>query len=148
MGTVTHAKKEFEVLGWPGDCEMQEMACENILELLEVFSKQGHSGMSAMYVLNLFNDLARFNPIAPLTGEDNEWMEVSENGVYQNVRDGTVFKQGKDGKAYWIDGIIFKDRNGSTYTSYKSRVRVEFPWVKPKAKVVAGWKKRFILGVK
>ena len=143
MSTFKHAKKEFDVLGWPGDCEMQELVCDNILELLKVFGEQGHSGSSAMYVLNLFNKLARFSPIAPLTGEDSEWNEVGE-GAFQNNRDSSVFKQGKDGKAYWLYGRMFKDRNGGTYSSYKSRVRVEFPWTKPKSKVLAGWKQRFI----
>ena len=28
MSLVKHAKREFEVLGWPGDCEMQKMVCD------------------------------------------------------------------------------------------------------------------------
>jgi hypothetical protein len=143
MGTVTHAEKEFDVLGWPGDCEMQGWACENVLELLEVFAEQGHSGSSAPYVLNLFNKLAKFKPISPLTGEDNEWTEVGEE-VFQNKRDSAVFKKGKDGKAYWLDGRIFKDKNGSTFTSNKSSIPVKFPWIRPESKIVPSWKQKFI----
>ena len=143
MGTVNHAEKEFEVLGWPGDCDMQEMVCENILELLKVFAEQGHSGSSAPYVLNLFNKLARFNPISPLTGKDSEWNEVGEN-MFQNNRDSSVFKAGKDGKAYWLYGRVFKAKNGGTFTSNKSSVPVKFPWIRPESKVMASWKQRFI----
>ena len=135
MSLIEHAKREFEVLGWPGDCEMQEMACDNILELLEVFSEQGHSGSSAHYVLTQFFELAKFNPISPLTGNDDEWNEVRE-GTYQNNRDSGVFKKGKNGEAYWIYGKIFREPNGATFTSKDSKVPVNFPWVKPEPEIV------------
>lgn len=133
---VNHAKKEFEILGWPGDCEMQKMVCDNLLQLLEVFSSQRHSGSSAPYVLSYFNKLGHFNPISPLTGEDSEWQFVSDvnGGIYQNLRDSEVFKE--NGKAYWIHGRIFKMPNGSTYTSRDSRVPVSFPWTKPEPEIV------------
>lgn len=138
MSLVEHAKREFELLGWPGDCEMQEIVCNNIVELLEVFANQGHSGSSAPYVLNLFNELARFNPAAPLTGEDDEWQDVAdlceEGTLYQNRRDGEVFKD--DNGAYWMCGKIFREPNGVTYISKDSRVPVEFPWKKPEPEIV------------
>jgi hypothetical protein len=129
---IKHAKREFEILGWPGDCEMQKLVCDNILELLEVFSKQGHSGSSAPYVLNLFQRLAKFNPISPLTGEDDEWSEaVLSSGLYQNKRSSDVFKDGKGGDAYWSCGRVFREASGLCYTSTGSRVDITFPWVKP-----------------
>jgi hypothetical protein len=137
MSLVDHAKREFNALGWPGDCEMQAMVCDNVIELLTVFGEQGHSGSSAPYVLGVFEKLARFDPIAPLTGNDDEWTNVSEqNGepLYQNKRDSEVFKDG-DG-AYWISGKIFRDKAGCTYTCKESRVPVTFPWAKPKPQIV------------
>jgi len=135
MNLVEHAKNEFKVLGWPGDCEMQAMVCDNVIELLEVFAKQGNSG-SAPYVLALFEQLAKFNPIAPLTGADDEWIDVSGSGdtLYQNKRDGEVFKN-NDG-AYWLCGKIFKDKDGSTYINADSCVSIKFPWEKPKPEVI------------
>ena len=130
---VKHAEREFKSLGWQGDDETQRWVCDNILELLKVFSEQGHSGSSAQYVLNLFERLARFKPISPLTGEDDEWNELQEN-MYQNNRDGEVFK--KDGKAYWISGKIFKDKDGCTFTNRDSWVDVVFPWVHPESEIV------------
>lgn len=130
---VKHAKKEFKILGWPGDDDIQEMMCDNLLELLQVFSDQGHSGFSANYCLKYFDQLAHFNPISPLTGESWEWREISD-GQYQNKRDGTVFM--KNGQAYWIEGRIFRDPSGFCFTSIESHVNIEFPWTKPEPKII------------
>lgn len=134
MSIVGHAKKEFDVLGWPGDCDMQKMVCDNVIEILEVFAKQGHSGSSAPYVMNLVKELGMFNPISPLTGEDSEWNEVE--GGFQNNRDSEVFKNDERG-AYWIHGKIFVDQDGCSYTNGDSFVSIEFPWTKPKPEIVS-----------
>lgn len=134
MSLITHAKKEMERM-WPEPDDMQDMVKANVLELLEVFEKQGHSGSSAPYVLGLFQRLANFKPLGQLTGEDSEWMEVGDN-VYQNIRCSAVFKEGKNSPAYWLDGNIFRDQNGGTFTNGYSRVKVEFPWTMPESKVI------------
>ena len=114
---------------------------EGTIELLKVFAEQGHSGSSAPYAVSLFEKLALWKSIAPLTGEDDEWAEAYDyEGTQQNKRNGTVFK--RDGQAYWMDGRVFWEwythpdiDDGkpfkSYYTSYKSRVNIEFPWVQP-----------------
>jgi hypothetical protein len=120
---------------------MQEAICTHVLKLLEVFDGEGHSGSSAPYAINLFEKLAKFEPVAPLTGEDWEWVEVSD-GIYQNKRCGHVFKDA-DGKAYDIDGKIFwdwyQDEEGkmhkSHFTGRESRVYIEFPYI-PKREYV------------
>lgn len=40
---VERAKQRFKDLDWPGDCPLQKRACDNAIELLEVFDKQGHT---------------------------------------------------------------------------------------------------------
>jgi hypothetical protein len=113
---------------------------EGTLELLQVFAEQGHSSMSAPYAVALFEKLAMWKPITPLTGEDDEWMQVSRAG-WQNKRSSNVFK-GKDGQAYWMDSRVFwkwysaPDIDDgkpfkSSYTSRDSRVDIEFPWTQP-----------------
>ena len=134
MSLVEFAKSEMNRM-WPEADEMQDMVKSNVIELLEVFEKQGHSGFSAPYVLNVFHKLAMFKPIGQLTGEDSEWAEVG-NGIYQNKRCTAVFKEGKDGCAYWLDGNIFRDQNGCTFTNEYSRVKVVFPWVMPEPKII------------
>ena len=134
MSIVDFAKEEMNI-AWPESDEMQDMVKENVLELMSVFQKQGHSGFSAPYVLNIFSMLAMHKPITPLTGDDSEWNDVG-NDVYQNNRCAAVFMDGKDGDAYWLDGNIFRDQNGCTFTNGYSRVKVVFPWVMPEPKII------------
>lgn len=126
-----HAMVEFRAAGWCDEdgkfeCEMQEMICQHVLKLLEVFAAEGHSGSSAPYAVNLFKTLAMFEPVTPLTGEDWEWNEVGD-GTWQNNRASNVFKDA-DGKAYNIDGKVFREPDGCCYTSRDSRVYVDFPY--------------------
>ena len=145
----THAMREFRAAGWLDENgefkdEMQKMICEHVLKLLEVFADEGHSGSSAPYAISLFEKLAKFDPIAPLTGEDWEWNEICDDRtgnvtVYQNKRASRVFKQSDrfNGQAYDIDGKVFwewcideyGDKYKSYYTCHESYVPVEFPYV-------------------
>jgi hypothetical protein len=144
----THALSEFRAAGWTDETgkfkdEMQEAICTHVLKLLDAFADEGHSGFSASYAINLFEKLAKFEPVAPLTGEDWEWEEISDgrtNGVtvYQNKRCGRVFKQSDrfDGKPYDIDAVVFYEENidedGKLYKSYftnsDSLKVIEFPY--------------------
>jgi hypothetical protein len=114
MSLITHAEKEFEILGWR-DGDMQEMVCDNVIELLTAFSGQGHSGSSAPYVLSVFKKLANFEIIAPLKFADDEWNECSD-GDYQNSRLSSVFKNGKGGRPYYLEAIVFRGQNGLCFT--------------------------------
>ena len=145
-----HAWNEFRAAGWVDENnkfndEMQEMICTHVLKLLDVFHDEGHSGSSAPYAINLFKKLASFEPVAPLTGEDWEWHDVSEYGgrdngpLFQNKRCSHVFKDNNG--AYDIDGIVFYDwrideetgeRYKSHFTSIESRVPVTFPYTPTK----------------
>ena len=126
---MKHAQREFEVAGWTKDGvfkdDMQKLICEQVLELLSLFSSHGHSGSSAPYAINLFTKLASFEIITPLTGVDEEWNGTGD-GLLQNKRASNVFKE--NGVAYQYDAIIFKEKNGSCYTSYKSRKEITFPY--------------------
>jgi hypothetical protein len=145
------AREEFRSAGWMdenGDIEddMQALICAGVLDLLNVFEKQGHSGTSAPYTLNMFQKLASFKPIAPITGEDWEWADVSGYGDgtrYQNKRCSSIFKDG-DGNAYDIDGKVFWEWNvredGSPYKFYYSNggchTPVTFPYTPGKREEV------------
>ena len=99
---------------------------ENVIELLRVFAKQGHSGFSAPYCIETFRKLALFEPLVPLRGIDDEWNECC-SGMWQNNRCSHVFKE-LDGRAYDIQGRIFREPNGSCYTNRESRVYISFPY--------------------
>lgn len=109
--------------------KMQEAINKDILDLVEMFANQRHSGFSANYTINILTKLLKQSFITPLTGNDDEWIEVTD-GVYQNKREGRIFKQDDrfDGKPYYIDGKAFSDDGGkSWYTNSDSFVTIEFP---------------------
>jgi len=129
---VKHAKREFEILGWPGDDDMQAMVCENIIELMQTFADQRHSGTTAPYVISYFERLAHYGILSPLTGEDDEWIDRAEEfgkPCWQNNRFGAVFKDEKDGPAYWIEGKLFRRPDGSIFNTADSRTEISFPWI-------------------
>jgi len=120
---IEHAKREFLKLGYKPiqECEddPNKWMQENVLELLDVFSKQGHSGFSASYVISYFTKLANYKPISSIMCTDDEWVDVAidDNEVlFQNNRCGAVFKHSIDGKPYYLDAIVFVDENDSSYT--------------------------------
>ena len=129
---VEYAKDELKRIGMIDSGEpYNDWAAKAILDLIELFSSQDHSGFSAPYVINTFSRLAMFKPLSPLTGEDDEWKEVTSGG-FQNKRYSAVFKDRKDGTAYNIEGKVFTDNGGETwYTCRDSRVDVTFPYVVP-----------------
>jgi len=121
-----------------GDSDEPDMLHEDVLELIDVFSKQGHSGSSAPVAVRLFARLAMFNPLTPLTGEDDEWNKVGPN-TWQNRRRSSVFKDA-DGRAYDIDGITFwewwtnpetGEKHKVYYSSAESHVDITFPYTPP-----------------
>lgn len=122
-----------------GKDEMDQDMRKCVLDIIDIFSEQGHSGFSAALCTNLVTKLMKFEPLTPITGEDDEWMEVGPN-MFQNKRCSHVFKDA-DGKAYDSEGIIFYDilkneDDGSEfksyYTSSNSRVFIEFPYTPTK----------------
>ena len=128
---VDYAKEELKRIGMIDSGEpYNDVFAKAILDLIELFDSQGHSGFSAAYTVNTFKRLAMYKPLTPLTGEDSEWNEI-ESGCYQNKRYSSVFKE-KDGKAYNSEGKIFTDDGGETwYTSKDSHIDITFPYVVP-----------------
>ncbi|MBR4345307.1 MAG: hypothetical protein IKP88_21805 [Lachnospiraceae bacterium] len=128
---IGYAKNELYLLRDGEEDEMQDLVEKNILELIEVFSKQGHSGFSGNYVLSIFDRLVRYLPITPLTGDDDEWNKCfSKSNFFQNKRCSRVFKD-SDGP---YDSCVrtFSDDSGETfYQSRDSRESIEFPYYPP-----------------
>jgi hypothetical protein len=150
MGNLLdHAKQELKYIGMDIDNsdEINLSMTKDILELVSVFSDQGHSGFSANYCINILEKILRFEPLSPLTGEDSEWvlLDYDPNMKFQNKRSSTVFKR-EDGTAYDIDAYVFwkwdvrdlgEDEEGypgksepfkSYYTCSDSRADIEFPY--------------------
>src|SRR3546814_1275244 len=71
----------------------------------------------------------RFEPFSPLTGAESEWGEPYDwAGTQQSKRCSHVFRD-KDGAAYDINGKVFVEESGASYTSSDSRVAINFPYV-------------------
>ena len=124
MSLIEHAKTELQIAGLfdeEGDF-YDGMTGKAVMELIEVFAKQGHSGMSAPYVANIFHKLANYEPLLGITGKDEEWSDVRDLGDgkswYQNKRCSDIFKDGKDGRPYYIDAIIKRAQNGTCWSGF------------------------------
>lgn len=131
---VAFADRELRNLGFDPEAEEgpAKWFYENVMELVETFVGQGHSGMSAPMVVALFEKVALYKPLGPLTGEDSEWTDIG-SGTFQNKRCNHVFKE--NGVAYDIQGKVFRDASGTCYTNRDSRVDITFPYT-PKTEYV------------
>lgn len=129
----TYAEEELRRAGYFDAEAYGGMLGEAVMKMVRLFAEEGHSGMSASFAINAFKAVANFEPLTPLTGGADEWNECGD-GVYQNRRCSHVFK-GEDGRAYDIDGRIFREPSGVCFTSRDSRVYIEFPYM-PKREYV------------
>lgn len=103
-----------------------------VLDLVKVFAAQGHSGMSAPIVRQIFDRVSMFLPLGPLTGEDAEWNEAGD-GMFQNRRCSHVFKQADrfGGEPYNSEAVVFEDQDGQRFTNVDSRRVIQFPYTVP-----------------
>lgn len=138
MGLVSFAENELKLLEdiCKNDEEalnMQKTVTKDVMQIVQIFTEQAHSGFSSAYILDLLERLLRYKPLTPLTGDDDEWEDCSQFGIndLQNKRCPAVFKR-PDGTAYWVEGKIFSDDGGkSWYTSADSHVDIQFPFSVP-----------------
>lgn len=139
---LEHAKSELKYGGY----DISEKGCnppnpkepmdgyvnscaKNAFELLETFSKAGHSGMSAGVTLHLFNKLVNWENLTPLTNNPDEWQKLddSTDSDWQSKRNSACFTN--DFKTYWnIDEEENKIRTSDN--SFKMKPKAE--WVKHK----------------
>ncbi|MBK3745284.1 hypothetical protein G3A39_39565 [Paraburkholderia aspalathi] len=135
MAIIDFAKRELEMLRGPNPApdKMQDQIETAILDIVDKFAGQGHSGSSASYTIACIEKLLRFEPLTPLTGVDDEWANVSD-GLYQNKRCSRVFKDA-NGQVYDINGKVFREPSGACFTNRDSRVPVVFPYT-PKTEIV------------
>lgn len=133
MSLEDFAREELKRAGlFDKDSDYGGMLGDAIMKMVKVFADEGHSGFSAGTAINIFSKVARFEPLTPLTGEDDEWTEVTD-GVFQNRRCSHVFKE--EGGAYDSEGRIFREPSGLCFTGKDSRVPVTFPYT-PKREYV------------
>jgi len=141
MSLHDHAVHELNLIGMTEDSpdEMNRAMRKHILHMMQEFAEEGHSGFSASYAIGLLEKLLRYKPLTPLTGADDEWVDVAEQSggiLWQNKRASHVFKDNEG--AYDIDGKVFwewytdpetGEKSKSHFTCKESRVMIQFPYV-------------------
>ena len=126
---MRYAERELRLAGYfDKDGPYGGMFGPAVLKMVEIFSQEGHSGGSAPIAIGLFERVANFEPLAPLTGEANEWVEVEAGKTWQNNRCSHVFKDAIDGEAYDSTGRIFRLPDGVAVLRRDSRVPITFPY--------------------
>ena len=78
MSLLSYAESELDRIGLTEEDEYNRMMRKHILHMIKEFSDEGHSGFSAPYAIQILTKLMSFKPLTPLTGEDDEWCDVSE----------------------------------------------------------------------
>jgi hypothetical protein len=84
------------------DVSYNTMVADAVMELMKTFSKQGHSGFSAGMVREIFDKLASFKTLSPITSDPEEWTNVATDGqkdLWQSKRDPAMFSH--DGGKTW-----------------------------------------------
>lgn len=118
MTTLTHAQKELDILvksAEANDRPIIEPFIPEILALVKKFGESGQSGGSAPYTASAISQAVKHlclqKPICPITGIDEEWMDISDLGgglTYQNNRLSSIFKQSKNDRPYFLDAIVWQ----------------------------------------
>ncbi len=114
---VDYAKRELKLAGlFDKDSDYGGTLGDAVLELVEAHSKQGHSGCSSSMAISIFSKVANFQPLTPLTFNDDEWDNPVHDGIFQNKRNSAVFKNSKEGKPHYSNAFYKKNESGNAYT--------------------------------
>lgn len=124
-----HARRELELAGMfdkevdgsEATGSWNRLCAEAVIELMEVFAEQGHSGFSASMTQDLFSRLARYEKLTELTDNSNEWGDIGKfqggKPGWQSTRSPSCFSE-DGGKTYWDideDWNKHEDEDGSVW---------------------------------
>ena len=114
------AIKEFELARYiNSDDEMSKLMVNQVLETLAVFSSHNNSGFSAGIELKLFDILAHYKILTPLTFKGNEWDKINKD-LWQNNRITSIFKD-NTGKIRYNNAYCYKINRSYSYETKKWR---------------------------
>jgi hypothetical protein len=104
-GLQQHALHELTLAGLLDEkSDYDGMLGRAALEIIKLFSGQGHSGASAYATIDIVTRLMRYEPLTPLTSRPEEWTHVgAEKGgpIYQSKRSPSTFS--RDGGKTWYN---------------------------------------------
>ncbi len=73
-----HAERELRRAGlFDKDSDYGGMLGHAVMKLVKVFDEEGHSGMSARMAVEIFNRVARYQVLTPITNAPGEWTEIT-----------------------------------------------------------------------
>lgn len=107
-GSAAFALKELQEAGlFDKDSDYGGATGHAVMELMDVFSKQGHSGFSASLTRHLFNELSSYRPINEIKNPmlTKEYMDVGD-GMYQSTRLSSMFSYDSGKTWYDIDAKL------------------------------------------
>ena len=94
---VIHAERELKLAGlFDKDSDYNGALGREVLNLVKVFSKQGHSGASAFRTIELFRIVASYKNLMPIGTTKDEWVDISEDvgrPCWQNKRNSAMFSE-------------------------------------------------------
>lgn len=131
--TQNFAKRELDILAATEPDAIVIPFAKEILALCEAFENSEQSGGTAPYTASVIAETVKKlmlqEPICDVTGHEMEWVDICENDeggtiLYQNNRCNALFKNGIEGKAYYLNAIAWKDNKdiftGDVYIDNKS----------------------------
>lgn len=129
---VEHAIRELDRAGiGDEDADYDGMLKKAVLDIVEIFSNQGHTGHSAAATVAIVEKLLRFEPLTPLTGDEDEWTHIDPaiggHILAQNKRCSRVFRR-NDGTTFDVEGRVYREPDGTTYLTKGSATPVTFPY--------------------
>ncbi len=137
--TIHHALSEFVFAGWMTqdgvfNDESQESICQDMIQVIELIDGQDHSGFSIQYLITHLPPLLKQEPLTPLTGEADEWMQFQDD-LYMNKRCHRVVKYGENEPSYDTEGVVYYEKTidsdgkeSRTYFIEKPTTPITFPY--------------------
>lgn len=117
------AEEEFDILETHVKDAVIVPYRKEILALVGKFGKSGQSGGSAPITARVISQavetLCLHKLLYGIMNIDGEWIQHAHNS-FQNKRLSSVFKEGKDGRPYYLDAVVFRGQSGSQFTSHGS----------------------------
>lgn len=119
-----HAERELKIAGIDSSDVYGDMLYKAVLELIRVFVQQGHSGYSAAWTVSLFQKLASWEALSPLSNNPEEWMDVDGGTLWQNIRQSSCFSH-DGGKTYYDQNKPQRDEAGQIVRNEDGRIVYE-----------------------
>ena len=104
---LEHAEREMRLAGlYDEGADYGGMIPKAVMNLIHPFAAEGHSGISAELVVEIFQRLARFKTLTPPTNDPAEWQQIDpemmpkgEHPCWQSLRQPDLFSH-DGGKTY------------------------------------------------